>query len=185
VARTESSMLPLGTEAPPFTLPDAHGKLTSLSDYKTSKAILVMFICNHCPYVKLIANTLSEVTSEYLKKNIAVVAINSNDAENYPEDSADKMIEEKKNREYLFPYLIDSTQDVAKAYNAACTPDFFLFDNKFKLIYRGQFDKSRPGNGIIPDGEDLVLAMDAALQNKKVSSIQKPSLGCNIKWRNP
>lgn len=182
MALTPSTMLPLGTIAPDFSLSDTNGSLVQRSDFKNHKGLLVMFICNHCPYVKHIGKKLAEVTNTYSQKGIGIVGINSNDAENYPEDSPEKMKIEKEKLGYVFPYLFDETQGVAKAYDAACTPDFFLFDNKMKLVYRGQFDDSRPGNGISVSGKDLTEAMDNLLKGIPVSTDQKPSIGCNIKW---
>jgi peroxiredoxin len=177
-------MLPLGTKAPDFQLPDAvSGKMVSLQDFSTKPALVVMFICNHCPYVKHLHQGLVEFAKDYQKRNVAMVAISSNDAEDYPEDAPEKMKEEARRVGYSFPYLYDETQEVAKAYRAACTPDFFLFDANQKLIYRGQFDESRPGNQIPVTGKDLREAMDALLANKAISAEQKPSMGCNIKWK--
>lgn len=184
MALTPSTMLPLGTKAPDFQLPDAvSGKMVSLQDFSTKPALVVMFICNHCPYVKHLHQGLVEFAKDYQKRNVAMVAISSNDAEDYPEDAPEKMKEEARRVGYSFPYLYDETQEVAKAYRAACTPDFFLFDANQKLIYRGQFDESRPGNQIPVTGKDLREAMDALLANKAISAEQKPSMGCNIKWK--
>ena len=179
-------MLPLGTVAPDFQLPDANGKLVSLSDFKGAPATLVMFICNHCPYVIHIRDELAKVAREYQAKGVAVVAINSNDAQTYPADSPEKMKEEVARAGYTFPYLYDETQDVAKAYRAACTPDFFLFDKDLRLVYRGQFDDSRPRVANPPPvtGRDLRAALDAALEGRSIPEAdQKPSMGCNIKWK--
>lgn len=176
-------MLPLGTEAPDFNLLDTEQNSVDLRSVKGKSPFLVMFICNHCPYVKHLRKELSQITSEFQKKGIAVFGINSNDFENYPEDSPSKMKTEKKEMNYTFPYLLDETQEVARAYQAACTPDFFLFDRSGKLVYRGQFDESRPGNGIPVTGKDLRQAMEAVLVNKTPSVDQKPSIGCNIKWK--
>ncbi|MCC5830421.1 MAG: thioredoxin family protein [Phycisphaeraceae bacterium] len=183
MALTPSTMLPLGTEAPPFTLKDTDGRQVSLDDFATSQALLVMFICNHCPFVKHIAPQLATLGKEYQAKGVGVVAINSNDVEKYPDDSPEKMAEEKKARGYTFPYLLDRTQEVAKAYGAACTPDFYLFDGDRKLVYRGQLDDSRPDSGIPVTGKDLRQAMDALLTGTPVPDEQKPSMGCNIKWK--
>lgn len=183
MAKTESKMLPLGTIAPDFALADTDGKLIKLSAAQNKQGHLIMFICNHCPFVKHIAKCLSEVTSQYMSKGIDVYAINSNDVLNYPEDSPEMMKLEKKNQKYKFSYLYDETQDIARAYDAACTPDFFLFDSKKRLVYRGQFDSSRPGNGQPVDGKDLTDAVNALLNGNEISKNQKPSIGCNIKWK--
>jgi peroxiredoxin len=183
MALTPSTMLALGTQAPSFNLPDTEGKVQSLNAFPEAKGYLVMFICNHCPYVIHLKKHLAELTDTYLKKGIAVFGINSNDFIQYPEDSPQKMKLEKKQFHYSFPYLIDETQEVAKAYQAACTPDFFLFDKNKKLIYRGQYDSSRPGNKVPVTGEDLKAAMEALLANSPVSPDQIPSIGCNIKWK--
>ena len=180
---TPSTMLSLGTEAPYFTLPDTTGKMVSLNDYKDAPAFLIIFMCNHCPYVKHVQHGLAKIASEYQAKGVAVIGINSNDAETHPDDSPEKMAEEIKSVGYTFPYLYDETQEVAKKYRAACTPDFYLFDKDMKLVYRGQMDKSRPGNDIPVTGEDLCAAMDAVLEEKPVSGDQIPSMGCNIKWK--
>ncbi|MFO7775782.1 MAG: thioredoxin family protein [Candidatus Hydrogenedentota bacterium] len=180
---TASTMMPLGTEAPPFSLPDTEGKTVALSDYEGSKGYLIMFICNHCPYVKHVQHELARLGKEYQDKGVAVIAINSNDVANYPDDSPEKMAEEVKTQGYTFPYLYDETQEVAKAYGAACTPDFFLFDENKKLVYRGQLDDSRRGNDKPVTGADLRAALDAVLAGKPVPEEQKPSMGCNIKWK--
>ncbi len=180
---TASTMMPLGTQAPPFSLPDTEGKTVSLSDFEGSKGYLIMFICNHCPYVKHVQHELARLGKEYQDKGVTVIAINSNDVENYPDDSPEKMAEEVKNQGYTFPYLYDETQEVAKAYGAACTPDFFLFDKNKKLAYRGQLDDSRRGNDKPVTGADLRAALDAVLAGKPAPEEQKPSLGCNIKWK--
>lgn len=179
---TPSTMLPLGTQAPDFTLPDINNKPVSLSDFKEMKATLVVFMCNHCPYVKHIIRDLVEVVRLYQSKGIGVVAINSNNPENYPEDSPEKMALYSQAEGFTFPYLFDAAQEVAKAYKAACTPDFYLFDKELKLVYRGQLDDSRPGNGKVVTGKDLIGAMDAVLRGQSVKKDQKPSMGCNIKW---
>jgi peroxiredoxin len=183
MALTPSTMLPLGTSAPDFKLPDTNGKIISLTDFKNAPALLVIFMCNHCPYVIHIRAGLAQLAKDYLPKNIGIVGINSNDAENYPDDSPAKMKTEVQKAGYTFPYLYDETQSVAKSYRAACTPDIFLFDKNQKLIYRGQFDDSRPGNGISVTGKDLRAALDALLAAKSVSEKQKASMGCNIKWK--
>jgi thiol-disulfide isomerase/thioredoxin len=176
-------MMPLGTKAPPFTLINVDGRTVSLADYEEKPILLVMFICNHCPYVKHIAPYLSLLGRDYLFKGVGIVAINSNDASAYPSDSPEQMVHESEERGYYFPYLYDETQEVAKAYGAACTPDFFVFDRHQKLVYRGQLDSSRPGNEIPVTGEDLRAALDALIAGKPVAETQKPSLGCNIKWK--
>ena len=176
-------MLPLRTTAPDFKLPDTNGKTVALADFRDKPVLLVLFICNHCPYVKHIRAGLAQLARDYLPKQVAIVSINSNDVANYPDDSPAKMKEEVKSAGYLFPYLYDETQEAAKAYRAACTPDIYLFDNDRKLVYRGQMDDSRPGNGISVTGKDLRAALDAALAGKPISSNQKASMGCNIKWK--
>ena len=176
-------MLPLGTTAPDFHLPDTNGKTVSLADFKGAPALLVIFMCNHCPYVIHIRAGLAQLGRDYAPKNIGIVGINSNDVKNYSEDSPAKMKEEVKSAGYVFPYLYDETQAVAKKYRAACTPDFFLFDRGRRLVYRGQFDASRPGNGIPVTGKDLRAAIDAVLAGKTTSEFQTPSIGCNIKWK--
>lgn len=184
MARTPSTMIPLGTQAPDFLLLDTvSNEQLSLQDVSGEKGTLIMFICNHCPFVKHVNEELVKLGNEYPSKGIKLVAINSNDVENFPEDSPEKMKDTAKELEYPFPYLYDESQAVAKAYDAACTPDFFLFDEQLKLAYRGQLDDSRPGNDVQVTGNDLRMAMNALLQGKKVASEQKPSLGCNIKWK--
>jgi peroxiredoxin len=183
MALTPSTMLPLGTTAPDFRLPDTNGKTVSLGDFKDKSALLILFICNHCPYVKHIRAGLAQLSRDYLPKHVAIVGINSNDVDNYPEDSPARMKEEVKSAGYTFPYLYDESQAVAKAYRAACTPDIYLFDRNPKLVYRGQFDDSRPGNGIPVTGKDLRAALDAVLAGQPVSPNQKASMGCNIKWK--
>ncbi len=183
MAAVSSTMLELGTAAPDFSLPDTTGQLVSLADYKQAPATLVVFMCNHCPYVKHIANQFADFAREYQAKGVAVIGVNANDVSTHPDDSPEKMAEEVKKIGYTFPYLYDETQEVAKSYRAACTPDFFLFDKHHKLAYRGQFDGSRPGNKIAVTGEDLRMALDAVLQDQPVPAEQKASMGCNIKWR--
>ena len=183
MAETPSTMLPLGTKAPQFRLPDPQGKLVSLDDYPDAQALLVVFMCNHCPYVKHIRSQFAELAKEYQTRGVAVVGINSNDAESYPDDRPEKMAEEIKQIGYTFPYLYDETQEVAKAYRAACTPDFFLFDHDRRLVYRGQFDDSRPGSGRPVTGADLRAALEAVLAGRAVAANQRPSMGCNIKWK--
>jgi peroxiredoxin len=176
-------MLALGTKAPQFRLPDPHGKWVSLDDFKDAPALLVVFMCNHCPYVKHIRSKLAEVAKEYQAKGVGVVGINSNDVANYPDDRPEKMAEEIKQVGYTFPYLYDESQEVAKAYRAACTPDFYLFDRDRRLVYRGQFDDSRPGSGRPVTGADLRAALEAVLAGRPGPANQRPSLGCNIKWK--
>jgi thiol-disulfide isomerase/thioredoxin len=184
MAETPSTMLPLGTIAPDFQLPDVvSGKQYDLIDLASEKATVIMFICNHCPYVKHIQDLLVELAKRYQKKGIHFIAINSNDVENYPADSPDKMKIEALNHHYSFPYLYDATQKVAKAYQAACTPDFYIFDKQLTCVYRGRFDEATPGNSHPVTGKDLTAALDAILENKAVTQDQKPSLGCNIKWK--
>ena len=180
---TPSIMLPLGTAAPDFRLPDTNGKLVSLSDFKHAPALLVVFMCNHCPYVKLIRGGLAQLGRDYQAKGVAVVGINSNDVANYPQDSPARMKAEVASAGYTFPYLFDETQAVAKSYRAACTPDFYVFDKNQRLVYRGQMDASRPGNGVPVTGADLRAALDAVLAGRALSADQRPSIGCNIKWQ--
>jgi peroxiredoxin len=175
-------MVQLGTPAPDFQLPDTDGRLVGLHDH-AGKPLLVMFLCNHCPYVKHIANDLAQIAQKYHEKGIAVVGISSNDPVAYPEDAPAMMRVEKRHRGYPFPYLFDETQQVARSYNAQCTPDFFLFDSQHRLVYRGQFDDARPGNGKPITGIDLTMAVDALLAGKPPVSVQKPSMGCNVKWK--
>ena len=183
MALTPSTMLPLGTTAPDFKLPDTNGKTVALADFKDKPALLVLFICNHCPYVKHIRAGLAQIGRDYASRGAAIVAISSNDVENYPQDGPDKMKEEAKSAGYIFPYLYDETQAVAKAYRAACTPDFYVFDKDRKLVYRGQMDSSRPKSGTPVTGEDVRRALDAVLAGKPVSPEQRASIGCNIKWK--
>ena len=184
MALTPSNMLPLGTQAPDFTLPDViSGKEVTLADVVGPNGLLVMFICNHCPYVKHVQEQLVALGRDYMDKGIGMVAISANDAEAYPDDAPDKMREEARKWQYPFPYLYDESQQVAKAYDAACTPDFYLFNNKLELVYRGQLDDSRPGNDIPVNGKDLRQAMDDLLAGNPISPEQKPSMGCNIKWK--
>jgi peroxiredoxin len=183
MAKTPSTMLPLGTIAPDFRLPDTNGKLVSLGDYTGQSALLVMFICNHCPFVKHIRSELAAIGRDYPKNKVGIIAISSNDAQLYPDDGPAKMIEETRTAGYDFPYLYDESQAVAQAYRAACTPDFFLFDRYHRLVYRGQLDDSRPSNGIPVTGSDLRSALDALVSGRPVSASQKPSIGCNIKWK--
>ncbi len=184
MVKTASTMLPLGSEAPDFSLPNVDGKTVSLSDFREAPALLVVFMCNHCPFVKHIAAELARLGRDYQARGVAMVGINSNDASQYPEDSPREMQREAQERGYTFPYLYDGDrQTVAHAYRAACTPDFFLFDRARKLVYRGQFDASRPGNGIPVTGQDLRAALDLLLSGQPVPVDQRPSIGCNIKWK--
>jgi peroxiredoxin len=183
MALTPSNMLPLGTAAPDFSLVATDGAMVSLATFAASKLLLVAFICNHCPFVKHISVGLAQLGRDCRQLNVGVVAINSNDTTAYPADNMDRMREEAAAAGYGFPYLLDETQQVARAYDAACTPDFFLFDADRRLVYRGQFDGSRPGNDIPVTGSDLRAAITAALAGKPLPSEQKPSLGCNIKWK--
>ncbi len=184
MAATPSTMMPLGTKAPDFTLPDTvSGQNLSLSELKGDKATLVMFICNHCPYVLHVNDELVRIAKEYQPKGISFIAISSNDVENYPQDGPELMKEQAKKVGYTFPYLYDETQDVARAYDAACTPDLFLFDQELKCVYRGQVDDSRPKNDKPVTGKDLRNALDAVLAGKEIPEPQIPSIGCNIKWK--
>jgi len=184
MALTPSNMLALGTFAPEFNLINTiNNSMVSLNDVKGINGTVIMFICNHCPFVKHINSELSKLAKDCISKGINCIAISSNDAKKYPEDAPDKMKENAIEQGFIFPYLYDETQNVAKAYNAACTPDFYVFDNELKLVYRGQLDNSRPGNGIPVTGEDLRLAIDAIFNNQAQNTIQKPSIGCNIKWK--
>ena len=183
MAVTASKMLTLGTSAPNFSLPDTEGDIVSLSDFEGAPALLVIFMCNHCPFVKHILRGLVKLVKEYQTKGVAVVGINSNDVTNFPEDSPEMMAKLLEEVGFTFTYFYDETQEVAKAYQATCTPDFFLFDKERKLVYRGQMDNSRPGNNIPVTGADLRAAMDAVLAGREVNPEQKPSMGCNIKWK--
>lgn len=182
MARTPSSMLALGTELPQFKLPDTDGKLIASSDFK-GKPLLVMFICNHCPFVIHVRGQLASIGRDYSAKGVGIVAINSNDVVAHPDDSPEKMKLEKTNAGYVFPYLFDKSQAVARAFHAECTPDIYLFDASHKLVYRGQLDDSRPSNKIPVSGKDLRTALDAVVAKQPVPFEQKPSLGCNIKWK--
>ncbi|WP_193161741.1 thioredoxin family protein [Microbulbifer hainanensis] len=182
MALTPSTMIPLGSPMPSFSLPDANGDLISSQQF-AGNPLLVMFICNHCPFVKHIAAGLAEFTEHYLPKGLGIVAINSNDFNTHPADSPAKMREEITARGYRFPYLVDESQQVARAFDAACTPDFFLFDAEGNLVYRGQFDGSRPGNSEPVNGKDMRAAVEAVLSGQAPSADQVPSMGCNIKWK--
>ena len=183
MALTPSTMLAIGTTAPDFHLPDTDGKIVSLTDLNSQAALAVIFMCNHCPYVVHIRAGLAKLAHDYIPSGVGFVGINANDAKNYPTDSPARMKDEVKAAGYIFPYLYDETQTVAKAYRAACTPDIFLFDRGRRLVYRGQFDASRPGNGIPVTGKDLRNALEAVLAGKPASEMQVASLGCNIKWK--
>lgn len=184
MAETPSVMIPLGTPAPEFNLLDTStGKTLSLTELKSTQATVILFICNHCPYVKHIQPKLLEIVKTYQQKGVSFIAINSNDAENYPADSPEKMKEEAKQKGFTFPYLYDETQQVARAYQAACTPDIYVFDQNLKCVYRGCFDESTPGNGKEVNGKDLSEALNNLLTGKPIHSEQKPSVGCNIKWK--
>ncbi|HEX9638347.1 MAG TPA: thioredoxin family protein [Acidobacteriota bacterium] len=183
MATTSSTRLELGTPAPEFALPDTEGRIVSLADFGSAPALLVMFLCNHCPFVKHIQDRLSSLCRAFQERGVAVVAISSNDAERYPEDSPARMREEKQRVGYSFPYLYDQSQAVAKAYRAECTPELYLFDRERRLVYCGQFDSSRPSRPTPVTGEDLAAAVDALLAGKPVSPEQKPAVGCSIKWK--
>jgi len=184
MANTPSNMLPLGTKAPDFFLKDTNSNYSySYKDLKGSKGTLIIFMCNHCPFVLHVLEEIIMINNDYRVQGISVIGICSNDAAQYPEDAPDKMTEFAFEKGITFPYLYDETQEVAKAYDAACTPDFYLFDTRDRLVYRGQLDDSRPGNGISVSGSDLRSAIDGLLYNRKINPIQKPSIGCNIKWK--
>lgn len=184
MAQTSSTMLPLGTIAPDFRLPDAvSGKMLALADLKSNVATVIMFICNHCPYVKHVQAELVRLARDYQARGVSFIAISSNDIVAYPEDSPQRMKEVAREMNYPFPYLFDETQDVARAYQAACTPDFYVFDGTLRLAYRGQLDGARPKNNVPVTGKDLRAALDCILEGKTVSAEQKPSMGCNIKWK--
>lgn len=184
MALTESKMLALGTPAPAFNLLEpATGKMHSLDELKSSKATVIVFMCNHCPFVKHIIDKLSELADDYQQEGVKFIGINSNDVANFPEDAPEKMIEFAAAHQLSFPYLFDETQKVAKAYDAACTPDFFVFDKDLRCVYRGRFDDARPGNDHPVTGDDLREALDAVLDGEEVFADQHPSMGCNIKWK--
>lgn len=183
MVRTTSQMPELGEPAPDFTLPDGEGRRYSLSDFDDQPALLVIFMCNHCPFVIHLREAIAAFAKEYQEKGLAVVGISSNDVETHPDDSPERMVEEARKVGYTFPYLYDESQEVAKAYRAACTPDFFLYDGDRKLVYRGRFDASTPGNDVPVTGADLRAAVDATLAGGPVGAEQKPSMGCNIKWK--
>lgn len=184
MARTPSNMIELGTVAPDLKLPDViSDSMKSLRDLKSDKATVIMFICNHCPFVKHVQKGIVKLADDYLPKGVAFIAINSNDVENYPEDSPEKMKAVAKKFSYPFPYLFDESQEVARAYDAACTPDFYIFDGGLKCVYRGQMDGARPENGVQVTGNDIRNALDAVLAGEPVDQNQIPSIGCNIKWK--
>ena len=184
MALTPSHMIPLGTQAPDFELTDVlSGKTQSLHELRSDKGTLIMFLCNHCPYVKGIQSGIVALARDYQAQGASIIAISSNDVDNYPEDSPEKMKELAQNLGYSFPYLYDESQEVAKSYQAACTPDFYLFDKDLKCVYRGQFDDSRPGNGLPVTGKSLRNAFDSLLCGDPISQQQTPSVGCNIKWK--
>lgn len=183
MAETKSTMLALGTEAPAFDLPEPNGNRVTLDSFAGADGLVVAFICNHCPYVKLIREGLAAYANDYAKRNVAMVAINSNDADTHPGDAPDRMQEEAERFGYSFPYVYDESQQVAKAYRAACTPEFYLFDADLKLVYRGRFDAATPGNGVAVSGSELRAATDAMLAGQAPDADQKPGIGCNIKWR--
>ncbi len=182
MVKTASTMLPLGTKAPAFALPNIDGTTVCLSDFTDRKALIVVFMCNHCPFVKHVASELAQLARDYAPKGVAMVGISSNDIGSHPDDSPEAMKAEAAAQGYEFPYLYDATQEVAQAYRAACTPDFFVFDGQHALVYRGQLDDSRPGNGKPVTGMDLRQAVDAVLSGKPPIEEQRPSIGCNIKW---
>ncbi len=184
MAVTPSTMVPLGSKAPDFLLPDVvSGKMVSLASLLPNKATVLLFICNHCPFVKHVNAGLVKLANDYISKGVSFIAISSNDVVNFPEDSPEKMKEDAISLGYPFPYLYDETQEVAKAYDAACTPDFYIYDKNLKLAYRGQLDDSRPSNGLPVTGKDMRLALDNLLAGKSAPELQKPSIGCNIKWK--
>jgi thiol-disulfide isomerase/thioredoxin len=184
MAYTESNMLPLGSEAPPFYLPDTvSGKMMRLNEIASDKATVVMFLCNHCPHVVHVNPEIVRVANDYIPKGVAFAAISSNDVKNYPDDSPELMKVQAEKLKYPFPYLYDESQNVARAFDAACTPDFYVFDGDLKLVYRGRLDDSRPSNGIPLSGRDLTAALDAVLSGMPVAEKQYPSGGCNIKWK--
>jgi thiol-disulfide isomerase/thioredoxin len=183
MVRTASTMLELGVSVPPFRLPDFDGAVISSDDVATSLGLLVAFLCPHCPYVKHVRSEFGRAAQEFQRRGLGVVAVNSNDMTAVPDDDVDGMRQEAREAGYTFHYLVDESQEIAKAFRAACTPDFFLFDGAGKLVYRGQFDGSRPGSQLPVTGNDLRAAVDALLGGQPVLSDQRPSLGCNIKWR--
>lgn len=184
MAKTYSTMMPLGEAAPNFSLKDVvTGNMVTLIDVQKEKGLLVMFICRHCPFVVHVQEELARIGRDYAESNVGIVAISANDVENYPQDAEANLAKQAKEQNFVFPYCIDESQDTAKAYGAACTPDFFVFDGNLRLVYRGQLDDSRPGNSAPINGRDLRDALDALVANKPISSEQVPSIGCNIKWK--
>lgn len=184
MALTPSNMLALGTKAPSFELPNTiNDTIVSLESSKGSNATVIMFICNHCPFVKHVNTEISELAKDYISKGIKCIAISSNDANKYPEDAPQLMKQNAIENDFIFPYLYDESQDAAKAYDAACTPDFYVFDSQLKLVYRGQLDDSRPGNGIPVSGKDIRNVLDSLLNDQDIMEMQMPSIGCNIKWK--
>jgi len=184
MAFTESNMLPLGSDAPPFYLPDTvSGKMMRLEELASDKATVIMFLCNHCPHVVHVNPEIVRLANDYIPKGVAFVAISANDVKSHPDDSPELMKVQAEKEKYPFPYLYDESQNVARAYDAACTPDFYVFDSEKKLMYRGRLDDSRPSNGIPTSGRDIRAALDAMLSGKPVAEKQYPSGGCNIKWK--
>jgi len=184
MARTASNMIPLQTRAPEFELMDTvSGKMMSLKQLKGDRGTVIFFICNHCPFVIHVNEELVKIANKYSLKGFSFIAVSSNDIENYPQDGPGLMQRNAKQNNFSFPYLFDETQEVARAYDAACTPDTYVFDDNLNLVYRGQIDDSRPGNGVVVSGKDLRTALDALLEGKTISEIQKPSIGCGIKWK--
>ena len=184
MARTPSNMISLGSEAPDFNLRDVNSETDiCLKEYKGKIGTVIMFICNHCPYVKHVNQTITKISKKYHGDDIKFIAISSNDAENYPDDSPEKMKINSIENDFIFPYLYDESQDVAKAYDAACTPDFYVYNSNLKLVYRGQLDDSRPGNDNLSDGADIKNAIECLVSGKDNTKLQKPSIGCNIKWK--
>lgn len=178
-----STMLELGTPAPGFALPDTDGRTVALDDFADAPALLVMFLSNHCPFVKFVQGAVANLARDYAPRGVAIVGIMSNDVARHPADAPERMREARAAWGWSFPYLYDETQQVARAFRAACTPDIFLFDGQRRLVYRGQLDNSRPNNGMAPTGADLRAALDAVLEGRPVSADQRPSIGCNIKWK--
>lgn len=184
MSAVNSTMIPLGTPAPEFDLKDVvSGSRVNLDILKPKKALLIIFMCRHCPYVKNVQNEIADIGRDYKDKDIAIVAISANDPKDYPEDAPESLAEQARELGFEFPYCFDETQEVAKSYGAICTPDFFLFDSERKLAYRGQLDDSKPGNDIVPSGHDLRVAIEAVLNETQIPSVQKPSMGCSIKWK--
>jgi len=184
MARTPSNMIPLGTRAPDFSLPDVvSGETKTLGELKSDRATVIMFICNHCPFVRHVLDGILQLAHDYIPRGVSFIAINANDYEAYPDDSPENMKKLAQEKAFPFVYLVDETQEVARAYEAACTPDFYVFDGDLSLVYRGQLDDARPGNEVPVTGKDIRAALDALLSGQPVSDQQKPSVGCNIKWK--